>query len=680
MTDLQADLTPEQRAGLDAARELVAAGVPVFVAPADPSVRLGFALPAGWHRAPLDPQAVDRWRPGDALCAVMGHTLDLADVDPRSGGNETFAALQAAGLLPTVHAVAATPAGGRHYFVTALGVGSRDDVRPGLDVKGGRPDGTGRGFAFLAPTVRVSKTTGEPATYEWIAAPDAAAIATERAGDDSGAALAELVRVALSSGAGSPARPAASPPDPFDEFEGVARAFTRAQASAYCMPELDRYRAFSDADRGWNQALNALAMRFGHFVPHFVTRAAVENLLYEASLHNGAVSWQGDRNIRATIASGVDAGMRQPYALAEDGPSPPGAASEAVNADTPSADPADVLMGELLTAETIKEIPNPRPLINGVLDLATTSWLIGKSGSYKSFVALDMAGCVATGKPWHGHAVTQRPVVIVVAEGATGTKLRVGAWEALYGPMGPHLYFLPRPVQASNATAWDALTEVCVRVDAGLVVIDTQARVTVGMDENDNTAMGIYVERADQIKRATGACVLTVHHIGRNGTDARGASALDGAQDTELRVRRDGDRRVTIVMDKQKDTDDTDEIELELARVEGGVDEDTLRDLSSLAVVDAGTLPPSRPNRDWVDNLPANQAEVLGIVADHFTEHGGTKAEIKRDLGERRTLAERPAMAGSSYSKAWDKLVSDGNLVRVRGSQRYVLRPEPPAD
>jgi len=38
-------------------------------------------------------------------------------------------------------------------------------------------------------------------------------------------------------------------------------------------------------------------------------------------------------------------------------------------------------------------------------------------------------------------------------------------------------------------------------------------------------------------------CVLTVHHIGRSGSNARGASAIDGAQDTELKLERVGGPR-----------------------------------------------------------------------------------------------------------------------------------------
>jgi Protein of unknown function (DUF3631) len=73
-----------------------------------------------------------------------------------------------------------------------MGVGSRDDVLPGIDVKAGVDDAS-RGFAFIAPTVRVSKTTGERVAYRWIRRPDLARL---NGGPPSGGKLAELVRQA----------------------------------------------------------------------------------------------------------------------------------------------------------------------------------------------------------------------------------------------------------------------------------------------------------------------------------------------------------------------------------------------------------------------------------------------------------------------------------------------------
>lgn len=143
------------------ARRLVTGGMPLFLGQPDPYAPTGFRLPYGWERAGADPAVVDAWRPGMALCAVTGVLWDVVDVDPRAGGRWDGT------WMPEPYLIADTPSGGQHYFVAPLGVGSRDGVLPGLDVKSGRSDGSGRGFVFLAPTVRRSKVTGADAAYRW---------------------------------------------------------------------------------------------------------------------------------------------------------------------------------------------------------------------------------------------------------------------------------------------------------------------------------------------------------------------------------------------------------------------------------------------------------------------------------------------------------------------------------
>lgn len=180
-------LTPEESSALDVARQLVAAGIPVFIAQSDATAKTGYRPPPRWERTVPDPDVVDRWQPGLALCAVMGCGLDLIDFDPRNGGDP--AALD--GMLPRVYGVAATPSGGAHAFIASLGVGSRDNVLPGVDVKGGTPEGLSRGFAFIAPTVRISVVTGEPVPYRWVQTPNLSALG---AGDASGAQLTARIQ------------------------------------------------------------------------------------------------------------------------------------------------------------------------------------------------------------------------------------------------------------------------------------------------------------------------------------------------------------------------------------------------------------------------------------------------------------------------------------------------------
>lgn len=180
-------ITERQRADLEAARGMAAAGIPLFIAQPDPSAKTGFRPPSRWEQTEPDPSVVDQWRPGLALCAVMGCGFDLIDIDPRNGGDVSVLG----DLLPFVYGVAATPSGGRHLFIGSLGVGSRDNLWPGVDVKGGMFNGSGRGFAFLAPTVRASVVTGELRAYEWVEVPDPTRVDPA---DDSGLGLAARIR------------------------------------------------------------------------------------------------------------------------------------------------------------------------------------------------------------------------------------------------------------------------------------------------------------------------------------------------------------------------------------------------------------------------------------------------------------------------------------------------------
>ncbi|CAN5308825.1 hypothetical protein BH24ACT7_BH24ACT7_24130 [soil metagenome] len=196
--------TAEVAEALDIARRLAAAGIPIFRGRPNPLASTGFTLPPRWQNTVPDPAAVDHWRPGDALCLVTGYGLDGADIDPRNGG--TLAALD--GFRPDSYGEQDTPSGGEHLLVKSLGVGSRDNVLPGIDVKAGTPGGADHGFLFIAPTVRRSKVTGALVAYRWRRPPDLDALADEGPDDTTGAALAELVRQARGEGGGEGGRSA----------------------------------------------------------------------------------------------------------------------------------------------------------------------------------------------------------------------------------------------------------------------------------------------------------------------------------------------------------------------------------------------------------------------------------------------------------------------------------------
>ena len=90
---------------------------------------------------------------------------------------------------------------------------------------------------------------------------------------------------------------------------------------------------------------------------------------------------------------------------------------------------APVLADLLLTRSALRQLPKPEPLIDNVLDQGTVALLYGKWGTYKSFIALDWAASVATGRAWQGRPTEQRRVLYIAAEGAFGLNGRIDAWE-----------------------------------------------------------------------------------------------------------------------------------------------------------------------------------------------------------------------------------------------------------
>lgn len=167
----------DANAGLEVAADIIRLGCPVGIArPAldrrtgewDPNWGhggSGYWVTEGWEDTPLDLRTLDRWRYGDGLFMVTGHTFDVIDVDPRNGGDDDLAQLVELGIIPTVYARALTPSGGEHMFIAATG--ARKTKRGGIDLQAGDADGQGRGFVWIAPTVRRSKVSGQVSPYVW---------------------------------------------------------------------------------------------------------------------------------------------------------------------------------------------------------------------------------------------------------------------------------------------------------------------------------------------------------------------------------------------------------------------------------------------------------------------------------------------------------------------------------
>lgn len=194
----------------------------------------------------------------------------------------------------------------------------------------------------------------------------------------------------------------------------------------------------------------------------------------------------------------------------------------------------------------------------GIMPVLTGSWLIkgllpssglgviyGEPGCGKSFLALDMALHVATGRPWAGKKVKQAGVIYIAAEGGSGMRKRIYAARRHHNipdaaPFG--LIVTPPDLGVNQDDARELIA--CIRRQAktlgfvpGLIILDTLASSMDGADENSPRDMGMFVSNARKIEAELKTLVVAVHHVGKDAERGmRGSSALHGASAVEWEV------------------------------------------------------------------------------------------------------------------------------------------------
>jgi hypothetical protein len=237
-----------------------------------------------------------------------------------------------------------------------------------------------------------------------------------------------------------------------------------------------------------------------------------------------------------------------------------------------------IILNALMSPARLNELPPPEPLIKHFLNRDTIAAIYGRYGTYKTFLALSMACCVASGLPWFGHAVHAGPVLYVLAEGVAGMARRQGAWllsEGMTVGKIDGIRWYPSAVNLLEAGWAQGLATAAATLGAVLVVIDTLNRSMPGADENGSGDMGKLVAAADRVRRDTGATVLFVHHPPRGGTNLRGSTALEGAVDTALFTQMMANKIVRLssgadgVTGKQKDMESFEDIYFELEKCHG---------------------------------------------------------------------------------------------------------------
>jgi hypothetical protein len=205
--------------------------------------------------------------------------------------------------------------------------------------------------------------------------------------------------------------------------------------------------------------------------------------------------------------------------------------------------------------DTIKDEP-VEWIIQNVLPARAFGILVGPPGSYKSFVALDIAEAIATGRTWMGNQVSSPGAVLYIAgEGFGGLGARIMSTKINHNTKdGAEIYVIRNQLNLRSSAddfniLMDSIDDLIQRtgIDLRLIMIDTLARSFGGGNENDSSDMGGWIHNCGRMQRKLDCALMAMHHSGKDILrGARGHSSLLGAVDTQLELTK-------IAMDQPKE-------------------------------------------------------------------------------------------------------------------------------
>jgi AAA domain len=256
-------------------------------------------------------------------------------------------------------------------------------------------------------------------------------------------------------------------------------------------------------------------------------------------------------------------------------------------------------------------------LIDGVMPLQGLPLIGGQSSAGKTFIAVLLACCAASGLPFMGREVKQRVgSVIVAAEGRSMLAARIAAALQKLGVTEPVPISWVR--QVPDFSSREAIAEFIKDLQAiseryraefgiplGLVFVDTVSASFDIKEEADNAEAARVCKIMRFVSDQAETMVVPIHHYGKNaGVGLRGASAWRANADFVLSVMADIDPQTGNVTDRQlaiaKDRDGAQGplTPFELVPVDLGVDENGIpwvRLLPSLAVATRNQPPNGHP-------------------------------------------------------------------------------------
>ena len=353
-----------------------------------------------------------------------------------------------------------------------------------------------------------------------------------------------------------------------------------------------------------------------------------------------------------------------------------------------------------------------RLLIDGDLDsLQRLRWLVkpivpdagigaiyGDSGTFKSFLALDMMAHVSNGREWFGNRTKAAPAVYVPFEGQGGIPNRVKAWRLaqtmernpdLLMALEPdqdvrsNIAVVMEPLNLQEAVDRDRLVTTLTELGwaGGVLCIDTLAHASNGIEEN-SSAMGAMIGIFRDLQHRLGGVILLVHHSGKDQSRGmRGWSGLHAAMDFVIECQKEGEgdpREAQFRLSKVKDGTTGTVFKFRMQMVPLGCDEDG-DPITSLVV-----SPKDQTNPAEATDPPmkgSNKAGIRDIDADTSAKDDGfvwswvAQQVLARNFPSKNSLkGQLPEMKETGYHITQDRVLAA--VERLLAENRLSVEPK----
>lgn len=228
-------------------------------------------------------------------------------------------------------------------------------------------------------------------------------------------------------------------------------------------------------------------------------------------------------------------------------------------------------------------------LIDGLIEPGSKGILAGATGSFKTFVGIDLTGSVCTGRDFMGRKVFKTGrVVYINGEGQGAFARRLKAYKIKHNRgFDNNLFVLNEHLNIGNDDMMQRLEQALLAVQPVLVIFDTFSSLAGGVKESDNPEVAAVLSLISRTCGGDTASIVVHHPTKADDTSIRGAGAFVANSDFVFGLKRDpNSMNTTMSCIKIKDDEEFARIQMTAESVElGFLQQNGIKQATSLVMI-----------------------------------------------------------------------------------------------